>query len=86
MRSAGFEIRLLPFQNGAVKADQFAVAADEHTRLIAVSAVQSASGYRVDIAALREVASHFGALLYVDGAQLCGALALDCRSAWKFGL
>ncbi|WP_159014711.1 aminotransferase class V-fold PLP-dependent enzyme [Acidisoma sp. S159] len=79
LRSKGFEIRLLPFQNGAVKADQFAVAADEHTRLIAVSAVQSASGYRVDIAALREVASHSGALLYVDGAQMCGALALDVQ-------
>jgi selenocysteine lyase/cysteine desulfurase len=77
LQKRGFEIRLLPFQNGAVTADQFAAAADERTCLMAVSAVQSASGYRVDLAALREVASRSDALLYVDAAQMCGALSLD---------
>jgi cysteine desulfurase/selenocysteine lyase len=77
LEAKGFEIRLLPFENGAVTADHFAAAADERTCLIAVSAVQSASGYRVDLASLREVAKRSGALLYVDAAQMCGALPLD---------
>ena len=77
LQAKGFEVRLLPFENGAVTADQFAAAADEHTCLIAVSAVQSASGYRVDLAALRDVANRSGALLYVDAAQISGALSLD---------
>ncbi len=77
LKAKGFELRLLPFRNGAVTADQFAAAADEQTCLIAVSAVQSTSGYRVDLAALRDVANRSGALLYVDAAQICGALSLD---------
>ena len=77
LQKQGFEVRLLPFENGAVTADQFAAAADENTCLMAVSAVQSASGYRVDLAALREVANRSGALLYVDASQMCGALSID---------
>ena len=77
LQAKGFEIRLLPFENGAVSADRFAEAADERTCLIAASAVQSASGYRVDLAALRNVANRSAALLYVDAAQMCGALSLD---------
>jgi cysteine desulfurase/selenocysteine lyase len=80
LKEKGFEIRLLPFENGAVTADQFAAAVDEHTCLIAVSAVQSASGYRVDLAALRDVANRSGAVLYVDAAQMCGALSLDVEA------
>ena len=77
LKSAGFEIRLLPFERGGVTVDQFAAAADANTRLIAVSAVQSSTGYRVDVAALREIANRSGALLYVDGAQMVGALRMD---------
>ena len=77
LKSKGFELRLLPFKNGGVSVDQFVEAADEQTCLMAVSAVQSASGYRIDLAALREVANRSDALLYVDAAQICGALPLD---------
>jgi cysteine desulfurase/selenocysteine lyase len=77
LKAKGFEIRLLPFENGGVTVDQFVAAADDRTCLMAVSAVQSASGYRIDLAALREVANRSDALLYVDAAQMCGALPLD---------
>jgi len=77
LRAIGFEVRLIPFQNGMVSVDAFAAAADAHTRLIAVSAIQSATGYRIDLAALRDIANRSKAMLYVDAAQAAGAGALD---------
>ena len=73
----GFEIRALPAEAGGVPEAAFAAAADGATRLVAVSAVQSATGYRADLGRLREIADRSGALLYVDAAQAAGALALD---------
>jgi selenocysteine lyase/cysteine desulfurase len=77
LEARGFEIRALPPEGGRVAEQAFEAVADHATRLIAVSAVQSATGYRADLARLREVADRSGALLYVDAAQAAGALALD---------
>lgn len=77
LRASGMEVRLLPHTAGGVRVEDFAGASDANTRLIAVSAVQSATGYRVDLGALREIADRSGALLYVDAAQQVGALPLD---------
>ncbi|MBB5696524.1 aminotransferase class V-fold PLP-dependent enzyme [Muricoccus pecuniae] len=77
LEARGFALRTLPQRNGGVPAESFERAADGVTRLIAVSAVQSATGYRVDLNHLREVADRSGALLYVDAAQAVGALPLD---------
>lgn len=73
----GFTLRPIPHRNGRLLPEDFEAAADASTRLIAVSAVQSATGFRVDLAALRAIANRSGALLYVDAAQMAGALALD---------
>lgn len=76
----GFSLRLIPSRDNRLLPEDFAEAADGATRLIAVSAVQSATGYRVDLAALRSIANRSGALLYVDAAQIAGALRLDAPS------
>ena len=77
LAARGFEVRALPYQGGGISAETFEAAADCATRVIAVSAVQSATGYRVDLVRLRELADRCGALLYVDAAQAAGALPLD---------
>jgi cysteine desulfurase/selenocysteine lyase len=47
---------------------------DAGTRLVAFSAVQSATGHRSDIAAISGLARNVGAVVFVDGTQLAGAL------------
>ena len=49
-------------------------AVDGRTTLVAVSAVQSATGELADLAAIREAASAHGALVLVDATQACGWL------------
>jgi selenocysteine lyase/cysteine desulfurase len=56
-------------------------AVDEHTRLVAVSEVNYASGFRVPIAELSTRLRERGVLLYVDGTQSVGALEFNCSVA-----
>jgi selenocysteine lyase/cysteine desulfurase len=67
----------VPATGGGVSADAFAEVADGGTRLIAVSAVHSPTGYRTDLAALSQVAARSGAWLFVDACQAAGAVPLD---------
>lgn len=62
----GVEVRLRPLE-------RLAEACDERTRLVAVSAVQSADGRRADLARLRTT----GAPLFVDATQAVGAVPFD---------
>lgn len=50
------------------------------TRLLAVSAVQYASGHRTDLAALGDLCRARGVLLCVDGIQQVGAAPLDVKA------
>lgn len=77
LQSLGYEIRTINLINGVADAEAFAERVDGGTRLIAVSAVQSASGYRIDLSALSQIASHSGAWLFVDGSQAVGAVPLN---------
>lgn len=78
LRGRGYEVRTLaPDGDGTVDAEAFGRAADGGTRLIAVSAVHSANGYRADLAALSGVAARSGAWFFVDACQAAGAVPLD---------
>lgn len=52
-------------------------AIDGRTSLVAVSAVQSADGRRVDLDALAAAAAHHGAQVLLDATQACGWLPLE---------
>ncbi len=56
LRERGYEVRTLATSGEGPGAEAFAGAVDGATRLLAVSAVQSSTGYRADLAALREIA------------------------------
>lgn len=77
LRERGYDVRRVRATNGAVPPEAFAQYADDGTRLIAVSAVQAATGYRVDLAGVSKVARQSGAWLFVDGAQAVGAVDID---------
>lgn len=70
----GFEVRRVPFRDGRLDVGQLARAVDGRTACVAVSHVQSASGYRVDLERLVEVCRRHGARLFLDATQSAGAL------------
>jgi cysteine desulfurase / selenocysteine lyase len=70
----GYDVRQVPFRNGGLEPDDIARLVDGGTRLVAFSGVQSATGHRSDIAAISGVARAAGAIVFVDGSQLVGAI------------
>ncbi len=72
----GYDVRLVPFRNGGVEPDDIALHLDGGTQLVAVSAVQTASGHRSDLAAISGLAHEVGAVLFVDGTQCVGAMRI----------
>jgi len=70
----GFEVRLVPFENGRIRAEDLLAACDRETALVAVSHVQSANGYRVDLERLSAGLKALPARLFVDATQSLGGL------------
>jgi selenocysteine lyase/cysteine desulfurase len=77
LRERGYDVRTIPYEDGRPRIEHFEAAADGGTRLIAVSGVQSSSGFRADLAEFSRVAASSGAWLFVDGCQAAGAVPLD---------
>lgn len=73
----GFGIETVPSSDGRLRIDDFARAADAHTRMILLSSVQWSTGYRADLAAFSEFARARNIVLVVDAIQHVGALPLD---------
>lgn len=79
LASRGVEARRVPAPDGLAPLDALASACDARTRLVAVSWVGYATGYRLDLDAVAEMAHARGALLFVDAIQGLGALPLDVQ-------
>jgi len=69
-----YDVRQTPFRNGGLEPEDIEERADGGTLLIAFSAVQNASGHRSDIAGIADIARRVGAMTFVDGSQMAGAL------------
>ena len=72
----GYDVRQVPFRNGGLEPEDVSGCIDGGTRLVAFSGVQSATGHRSDIAAISGLARSVGAVVFVDGSQLVGALSV----------
>ena len=70
----GYDVRPVPFRNGGLEPDEIAPRVDGGTVLVAFSGVQTATGHRSDIKAISAIARDAGAIVFVDGSQLVGAL------------
>jgi selenocysteine lyase/cysteine desulfurase len=69
----GVETRRVPTENGRLNLDDLAAACDARTRLVSVSWVGYATGYRHDIERIVEIAHSRGALMFLDAIQGLGA-------------
>ncbi|HUG93633.1 MAG TPA: aminotransferase class V-fold PLP-dependent enzyme [Planctomycetaceae bacterium] len=77
LESRGVEVRLLPALDERLDLDRLDEACDSRTRVVAVSWVGYATGWRNDVAALADIAHRRGALLFLDAIQGLGVFPLD---------
>ena len=73
----GVELRLAPEREGRVDVDEMIGLIDSNTRLVAISAVQYASGFTADLERIAVAAHSVDALLAVDIIQALGARGFD---------
>lgn len=76
----GVEVRLCPERDGRMDLDELINLMDERTRVVAISSVQYASGFRVDLERLGGAARRRDALLVVDVIQAMGALPINVEN------
>jgi cysteine desulfurase/selenocysteine lyase len=79
LASRGVQTRRVPTDDGRLDLDRLAAACDERTRVVSVSWVGYATGYRHDINAIAALAHERGALVMLDAIQGLGAFPLDVR-------
>jgi cysteine desulfurase / selenocysteine lyase len=73
----GVELRLCPERDGRIDADELIALIDENTRLVSISAVQFASGFRADLERIGRAARAVDALFAADIIQGFGAMPFD---------
>lgn len=73
----GVKVRFAPARDNRILVDDVAALIDDHTRLVTVSFVEFATGFRNDLVALADLCHAHDVLLCVDGIQGVGALPLD---------
>lgn len=76
----GVETRRLATDDGRVDLDRLAAACDGRTRVLSISWVSYASGWRNDLEQVARIAHRHGALLFVDAIQGLGVFPLDVRT------
>jgi cysteine desulfurase/selenocysteine lyase len=77
LTSEGVEYRQLDLYGSAAPEEDLLALADERTRLIAVSSVQYARGFRLDLERLGALCRDRRILLCIDGIQSLGAMPFD---------
>lgn len=80
LRSRGVNVRFISSERERMTPDVLRRTITPRTRVVTVSWVSFADGYRHDLAALAEIAHSAGALFCVDAIQGLGAFPLDVRA------
>lgn len=76
----GVEVRMCEERDGRIDLDELIGLMDKRTRVVAISHVQYASGFRADLERVGRAARAHDALLVVDAIQSLGATPLDVES------
>ncbi|MCC9654249.1 aminotransferase class V-fold PLP-dependent enzyme [Rhodopirellula halodulae] len=79
-QSKGVEVRIVPRRDGRVEVSDLMERVDDRTRLISVSWVGYASGFRVNLNELVEQAHAKGVLVFLDAIQGLGMYPLDLQT------
>jgi cysteine desulfurase/selenocysteine lyase len=77
LQSRGVETRLVPSRGNTVAVDDIRAAVDGRTRLVSLSFVEFASGYRNDLDMIGSFCRDRGVLFFVDAIQGLGVFPLD---------
>ena len=77
LASRGVSVRFVPSRDGRVDADDLFAAMDATTRLLTISHVEFASGFRNDLDLLATRCKERGVALFVDAIQGLGPLVID---------
>jgi len=80
LRSRGVEVRMVMEEDGRVPLERLFEAINSRTRLVAISSVQYASGFRTDLATLGAFCQSKGVLLCVDAIQSLGVFPVDVKA------
>jgi len=73
----GVELRLCPERDGRIDLDEFVSLMDANTKVVSISAVQYASGFRADLERIGRAAREHDALFAVDIIQALGTTPFD---------
>ncbi len=73
----GVEVRMCEERNGRIELDELIGLVDSKTRIVAISQIQYASGFRIDLERVGRAARRHDALLVVDVIQAMGAIPLS---------
>jgi selenocysteine lyase/cysteine desulfurase len=76
----GVEIRVCEERDGRVDVDELIRLIDGRTRVVAISQVQYASGFRADLERIGRAARAYDALLVVDVIQALGVIPIDVEA------
>ena len=76
----GVEVRMCEERDGRIDPDEFESFIDRNTRLVAISHVQYASGFRADLERLGRVVRQHDALFVVDAIQALGVIPTDVEA------
>ncbi|MEP6568395.1 MAG: aminotransferase class V-fold PLP-dependent enzyme [Acidobacteriota bacterium] len=76
----GVEVRVCEERDARVDTDELIRLVDRNTRIVAISQVQYASGYRADLERIGRVAHAHDALLVVDVIQALGVIPIDVEA------
>jgi cysteine desulfurase / selenocysteine lyase len=79
LRDRGVVVRELPVTFGGITPEAVACTITPRTRVVALSSVQYATGYRADLDAIGEVCAKAGVLFCVDGIQSVGCTPVDVK-------
>ena len=77
----GILTKLIPARNGGLDLDLLASRMDSRTRVVAMSTVVFATGFRNDLAAVGKLCRERNVYFVVDGIQSLGALPFDVQAA-----
>jgi selenocysteine lyase/cysteine desulfurase len=79
LASRGVTLRQVPSRAGRIEVDDLAAAMDDSTRIITISHVEFASGFRNDLDALAALCHKRDVALFVDAIQGLGPHVIDVR-------
>lgn len=80
LRSRGIEVRMVAPRDGRIRKEDLFAACDGRTRVLALSSVEFANGFRNDLPGIGEFCQRHGIFFCVDAIQSLGVIPIDVKS------